>query len=162
MKALTLTVWDEKIFKNFLLYLYVKSETPQHRANFRARAITWTVLVEGHLMMLHVKYYSSSPYGLGQEDFKGFFFVVCHGNKGSSWNSNLWSILKVHNPSIISAKFHWNPLIGFRGEDFLVIIHGRTDRLTNGRRTLTEYNSSSRGLCDQVSHKREVMRLDKF
>ena len=25
-------------------------------------------------MMLHAKYESSSPYGLGQEDFKSFFF----------------------------------------------------------------------------------------
>ena len=26
-------------FKNFLLYLYVKSENPQHRTNFYSRAI---------------------------------------------------------------------------------------------------------------------------
>ena len=31
IKALALTIWDKKIFNNFLLYLYVKSETPQHR-----------------------------------------------------------------------------------------------------------------------------------
>ena len=37
IKALGLTVWDKKIFKNFLLYLYVKSETPQHRFNFHSR-----------------------------------------------------------------------------------------------------------------------------
>ena len=34
MKALALTVWDKKIFKNFLLYLYAKSENPQHGTNF--------------------------------------------------------------------------------------------------------------------------------
>ena len=39
MKALALTVWEKKIFKNFLLYLYVKSENPQHRTNFYSRAI---------------------------------------------------------------------------------------------------------------------------
>ena len=69
MKALALTVWDKKIFKNFLLYLYVKSENQQRKTNFYSRAIIWSVLVEGHKMMLHAKYESSSPYGLGQEDF---------------------------------------------------------------------------------------------
>ena len=39
IKDLALTVWDKKIFKNFLLYLYVKSETPKHRINFHSRAI---------------------------------------------------------------------------------------------------------------------------
>ena len=39
IKALALTVWDKKIFKDFLLYLYVKSENPQHRTNFYSRAI---------------------------------------------------------------------------------------------------------------------------
>ena len=39
IKALAFTVWDKKIFKNFLFYLYVKSETPQHRTNFYSRAI---------------------------------------------------------------------------------------------------------------------------
>ena len=34
MKALAHTVWDEKILKNFLLSLYVKSETPQHRTKY--------------------------------------------------------------------------------------------------------------------------------
>ena len=30
---------------------------------------TLSILVEGHYMMLHAKYESSSPYGLGQDDF---------------------------------------------------------------------------------------------
>ena len=46
MKALALTVWDKKIFKNFLLYLYVKSENPHHRTNFHSRAIIRSILVE--------------------------------------------------------------------------------------------------------------------
>ena len=37
MKALALTIL-EKIFKDFLLYCYVKSETPQGRANFHTMA----------------------------------------------------------------------------------------------------------------------------
>ena len=69
MKALALTVWDKKIFKNFLLYLYVKFENPQHRTNFQSRAIILSFLVEGHYMMEHAKYKSSGPNGLGQEDF---------------------------------------------------------------------------------------------
>ena len=69
MKALALTVWDKIIFKNFLLYLYVKSENPQHKTNFYSRAIILSILVEDHYMMLHAKYESSSPYDLGQEDF---------------------------------------------------------------------------------------------
>ena len=56
-------------FEKFLLYLYVKSKNPQHRTNFHSRAIIWSILVEGHYMMLQTKYESSSPYGLGQEDF---------------------------------------------------------------------------------------------
>ena len=39
-------------------------------------------------MMLHAKYESSSPYGLGQEDLKVSSFV-CHGNQSSSQNSYL-------------------------------------------------------------------------
>ena len=69
MKAQALTVWDKQIFKDFLFYLYVKSENPQHRTNFYSRAIIWSILEEGHWMMLCAKYESSSPYGLGQEDF---------------------------------------------------------------------------------------------
>ena len=48
MKALAITVWDKNIFKNFLLYLYVKTETPQHMTNFHSRAIIWSIVVEGH------------------------------------------------------------------------------------------------------------------
>ena len=69
MEALALTVWDKKIFKNFLLHPYVKSENPQNKTSFYSRAIIWSILVEGHYMMLHAKYESSSPYRLGQEDF---------------------------------------------------------------------------------------------
>ena len=69
MRALAFMVWDKKIFKDFLLYLHMKSKNPQHRAIFNTRAIIWSILVEGHYMMLHAKYESSSPYGMGQEDF---------------------------------------------------------------------------------------------
>ena len=69
MKALALMAWDKMIFKNSLLFLYEKSENPQHRTNFYSRAIILSILVEVHYMMLHAKYESSSPYGLGQEDF---------------------------------------------------------------------------------------------
>ena len=78
-------VWDKTIFKNFLLsfgtrrffknflpYLYVKSEDPQKRTYCHSTAIILSILVESHYMMLHAKYESSSPYGLGQEDFKRF------------------------------------------------------------------------------------------
>ena len=34
-----LTNWDKKIFNDFLLYLYVRSKIPQHRASFHTRAI---------------------------------------------------------------------------------------------------------------------------
>ena len=43
--------------------------TPQIRASFDPRGIKWTHLVEVHSKTLHAKYQSSSPYGLGQEDF---------------------------------------------------------------------------------------------
>ena len=69
MKALAFTVWDKTIFKNFLLYLYVKSKNPIHRTNFYSRAIVRSILVENQQMMLRAKYESSSPYSLGQEDF---------------------------------------------------------------------------------------------
>ena len=45
----TLIVWDKKIVKNFLLYLYVKSETPQHRTNFHSRAIIFKYFGRGPL-----------------------------------------------------------------------------------------------------------------
>ena len=68
IKALALTVWDKKIFKKFLLHLYVKSENQQQMTNFLSRAIILSILVEGHYMMLHAKYESSSPNGLGQDN----------------------------------------------------------------------------------------------
>ena len=34
-----------------------------------SKAIILSILVEGHYMMLHAKYESSSLYGLGQGDF---------------------------------------------------------------------------------------------
>ena len=43
--------------------------TPRVGANLHPRSIIWTNLVEVHQKMLHTKYQSSSPYGLGQEDF---------------------------------------------------------------------------------------------
>ena len=39
MKALALRVSDKRIFKNFLLNLYVESETQQHRIHFHSRSI---------------------------------------------------------------------------------------------------------------------------
>ena len=83
-------------------------------------------------MMLHAKYQSSSPYGLGQEDFQSFF-LPCHGNQSSSPNSYLWSFLNVHHPRIISVKFHWNLLASFRGEDFLSNCSRTDGRHMDGR-----------------------------
>ena len=40
--------------------------------------------------------------------------------------------LKVHHPRIISVKFHWNLLAGFRGEDFLSNC-SQTDTRTDAR-----------------------------
>ena len=48
IKALALTVWDKKIFKNFLLHLYEKSENQQQRTYFLSRAMILSILVEGH------------------------------------------------------------------------------------------------------------------
>ena len=42
---------------------------PRVGANLDPRSIIWTNLVEVHQEMLHTKYQSSSPYGLGQIDF---------------------------------------------------------------------------------------------
>ena len=39
IKALALTVWDKKIFKDFLIYLYVQSENLQHKANFNISTV---------------------------------------------------------------------------------------------------------------------------
>ena len=82
------------IFKDFLLYPFVKSKNPQQRANFNTTAIILSILIEGHQMMLHAIYESSSPYGLGHEDLKKKNSFGCHGNQSSSWNSNLLSVMK--------------------------------------------------------------------
>ena len=72
--------------------------------------------------------------------FKVFSFG-CYGNQSSSWNSYLWSFLKVHHPRIISVKFHWNLLASFRGEDFsnnCSWTDGHTDgRTDNGQWSIT-------------------------
>ena len=49
MKVIGLnTVWEEKIFKDFLLYLRVKSGIPQQRANFNFTAIISSILIVSH------------------------------------------------------------------------------------------------------------------
>ena len=62
---------------DFFLYLYVKSENPQHRTNFYSRAIILSILVEDHKMMLHAKYESSTPYSLGQGFLKFPSLSLC-------------------------------------------------------------------------------------
>ena len=47
MKALALMICDKKIFKDFLLYLYVKPEK-HNMASFLTRAMIWSSLVDGH------------------------------------------------------------------------------------------------------------------
>ena len=70
MKALALTVWDKKIFENFLLYLYVKSQNPQHRTNFPIQGHNLKYFGRASLDdATYDKYECSSPYRLGQEDF---------------------------------------------------------------------------------------------
>ena len=153
IKALDLTVWDKKIFKNFLLYLYVKSKNPQPRTNFHSRSTIWSTLVESHYMM---------PKRFGTRRFLNFFSFVCHGNQSSSRNSYVWSFLKVHHPRITSVKFHQNLLADFRGEDFLSncsrmdgLTHGHTDR----RQTLIDHNSSPWACCAQVNLKFHLVAM---
>ena len=66
IKALVLKVWDKKIFKNFLL-CEIREPTTEDLLPFLGHNLI--ILVEGHYMMLHAKYESSSPYGLEQDDF---------------------------------------------------------------------------------------------
>ena len=153
VKALALTNRENKIFQNFLLYLYVKSENPQHRTNFHYRAIIWSILVEGHWMILHAKMKALALTVLDKKIFKVISFG-CHGNQSSSKNTNLWSFLKVHYPRIISVKFHWNLFSGFRGEDYLsncLRMDKWTDGNMDGCRTLINHNNSPSACCAQVS-----------
>ena len=62
MKALALSVWEKKIFKDFLLYLYVKSENPKHKAKIFKVFFFWLPLQPEFFMELKsLKYlYSKS------------------------------------------------------------------------------------------------------
>ena len=87
MKALAFMVWDKKIFKNFLLYLYVKSENQQHRTNFED---PW------------VKHFTTEPRGTQVWDkkvFKNFLFYLYAKSENPQHRTNfysrtiIWSIL---------------------------------------------------------------------
>ena len=41
-------VLEKKIFKDFPIYPYVKTNDPEGVANFDPRGIIWTILVEDH------------------------------------------------------------------------------------------------------------------
>ena len=58
----------------------------------------------------------------------------------------------MHHPRIISVKFHWNLLSGFRGEDFLSNC-SRADGHTDGCWTMIDHNSSPWARRAQVSLK---------
>ena len=61
-------------------YVYKENQwSPQGGVNFDPRAKIWTTFVEVHQTMFHVKYLSSSLYGLS-------FSFSCHGNHSSAWN----------------------------------------------------------------------------
>ena len=52
----------------------LKFDPPYGSANLEPRSQIWTIFKEVHQTMFHVKYLSSSLYGLGGEDFLSFFF----------------------------------------------------------------------------------------
>ena len=62
VRALAQQVQDKKISKYFLLYLSVKSETPQQRTDFQKRAIFEVFLGRRPLDDAKAVYESSSPY----------------------------------------------------------------------------------------------------
>ena len=68
MKALGLPV-SEKNFEVCLLCSYVQNCDPRAGASFDPRCIICTTLVEVQRKCCIPKYQSSSPYGLGREDF---------------------------------------------------------------------------------------------
>ena len=70
--ALGLSVWEEKIFKDFFLCLYVQYTNPQHWAYNYPRTIILSNLVGYNKVKLHAKYESSRPHGLGGEEFHRF------------------------------------------------------------------------------------------
>ena len=71
--------------------------------------------------MPHAKYWKRSTRRCYWPNIKALALTVWDKKifKVFSWNSYLWSFLKVHHPAIISVKFHRNLLGGFRWEDFL-------------------------------------------
>ena len=62
----------EKEFWRWASLFLCSNLWPQVGTSFDPRGIICTNLVEVHQKMLHTKYQSSSPYGLGQEDFYKF------------------------------------------------------------------------------------------
>ena len=56
-------------FKSFHYISLCKTCDVRERANFVPLAITYTILIEVHQMMLYTKYQSSRPSCLGEEDF---------------------------------------------------------------------------------------------
>ena len=90
--------------------------------------------------MLHAKYESSSPYGLGQEDFESFIFRL------PLQPEFFTEIISLKFSESASPKDHFSEVslksVGFRGQDFLSNC-SRTDGHTDGCQTMIDCNSSS-------------------
>ena len=59
IKTLNLVGFENRIFFNFAIYIYVKTCDPWGRVNFDPRDIILATLLKGLKMMLHAKYISS-------------------------------------------------------------------------------------------------------
>ena len=76
--------------------------------------------------MLHAKYESSSPYGLGQEDF--FFHSVAMATRVFHRIQFFEVFRWEHDLRIISVKFDWNLMVDLGIFFSFVIVNGRIDR----------------------------------
>ena len=73
MKALGLVVSEKKIFLCFSHCKSMRANDPRGRAIFDPRGMIGRIYIEDHLTLLHTKYESLGPCGIGEEDFFMFF-----------------------------------------------------------------------------------------
>ena len=120
--------------------------TPRGGANFDPRAKILTTFVEVYQTMFHVKYLSSSLYGLREEVFS----FGCHGNQSFKQNFIFLITLKELYAINIHTKFYQNWLSGLGGEVILMkkFKDGRTD---DGHQGITIAHHEHYVLTAQVS-----------
>ena len=117
---------SEEDFKRFPSLILCKIVCAQAEPKYHPKGIILTIFIKGHKMMLHAKYECSSPYGLSQEDFKGFPLFPCKigctlPEPKYDHRNTIFTILVEDHQIMLQNKYECSNYYGLSSEDFLKI-----------------------------------------